>query len=226
MQHSTILVLETNPVSNGRPDVVGYAVLGSGGFPGGSPADSAGLIRRFEIANGVSWEAAAHALLRYLTSASTLVQPAEEVQFLAGEYHPAYPAAPRALARTIRPGAWYIRVPNLPAFLLHVAPVLEARLAASTVAGYSGQLIVSFYRTALRLCFDNGRVTAQAWPDPNFRTADACFPGCTFLQLVLGYRNLDELEFASPDCRARDEIPRRLLEALFPKADSSVWPIG
>ena len=37
---------------------------------------------------------------------------------------------------------------------------------------------------------------------------------------------VSRVELASPDCRARDGIPRQLLEVLFPKADSSVWPIA
>ena len=162
----------------------------------------------------------------FLTGAPTALRPANQVQFLFGERHPAYTAAPRALARTVRPGAWYVRIPNLPKFLLEVAPVLESRLAASAVADYSGQLTVSFYRTALRLLFDNGRITAQDWPDPDFRTADACFPGLAFLKLVLGYRNIEDLDFESPDCQTRAGTPRRILEALFPRADSYVWPIG
>ena len=226
MLSSTILILETNPVSDARPDIIGYAVLGSGGFPGGSPAESVGLIRRFEIAAGFSWERATYALLRHLTSESGGIPPTTEIQFVAGEHHPAYVAAPRALARSIRSWSWYIRIPNLAAFLAQISPVLEARLAASDLAGYSGALTVSFYRTALRLRFDGGRVIAESWPDPNFRTAEACFPGLSFLQLVLGYRNPGELEFASPDCRAGAGIPRQLIETLFPKADSSVWPIG
>ncbi len=226
MLYSAILVLEKNPVSHDHSDVVGYAVLGSGGLPGGSPTGTRGLVRRFEILDGVSWETSTNALLRYLTSAEMAAQPAENVQFLAGEHHPAYSAAPRALARTVRPWAWYVRVPNLTDLLLHVAPVLESRLASSTLSGHSGQLTISFYRTALRLLVDNGRVTVQDWPDPNFRTADACFPGFSFLKLVLGYRTIDELEFASPDCQTREGIPRRLLDALFPRCDSTVWPIG
>jgi len=45
-----------------------------------------------------------------------------------------------------------------------------------------------------------------------------------FLQLLFGYRRLDELRHAFPDVWARDEaIP--LLRALFPSRRSLVLPI-
>jgi predicted N-acetyltransferase YhbS len=233
MLHSTVLVLETNGDENGDPTVAGFAVVGSGGFPGGSPSATAGRVNRFETANGVSWYAATHSLLRYIAgplpkaSANPVQHPPEEVSFLLGEQHPAYEVASRVLAQQVPAWSWYIRLPDLPGFLRHIAPLLEARLESSTMAGYSGELVVSFYRTALRLLFDGGRVTAQSWSDANFRTAGACFPGLTFLQLVMGYRSLEELEFASPDCHVPPHGEARLLlKALFPRADSSVWPIG
>jgi predicted N-acetyltransferase YhbS len=222
MLASRILVLETRP-STGDAQAVGYAVLGSGGFPGGSPEESAGLLRWFELAPGIFWEAATGALLRHLAGAPSIPRTAE-LQFAAGEHHPAYAAVPGALARPLRADAWYIRLPNLPVFLHRLAPVLEARLAASPVADYSGSLTLSFYRTALRLHVDRGRISSETWSDPSFRSADACFPGRTFHQLVLGYRSLAELEFVTPDCWTRAGTSRQLIEALFPKADSSVWP--
>ena len=33
------------------------------------------------------------------------------------------------------PYAWYVRVPDMPAFLRHIAPVLEARLGGIDHAG-------------------------------------------------------------------------------------------
>jgi hypothetical protein len=51
------------------------------------------------------------------------------------------------------------------------------------------------------------------------------FPDLTFLQLLFGHRSLDELEAAFPDCVTRGQEPRALLQTLFPKAPSKVWPI-
>jgi hypothetical protein len=51
------------------------------------------------------------------------------------------------------------------------------------------------------------------------------FPDLTFLQLLFGHRSLDELEAAFPDCVTRGQEVRALLQVLFPKAPSKVWPI-
>jgi hypothetical protein len=60
---------------------------------------------------------------------------------------------------------WYVRVADVAGFLRQVAPALEARLAASAVAGHSGRLAVSFYRTGVRLRFDHGRLAEiVSWP--------------------------------------------------------------
>ena len=55
----------------------------------------------------------------------------EEVRLALGEDHPAYAAAPGVLAQPLAGSAWYVRGPDLPAFLRCVRSVLEARLAAS-----------------------------------------------------------------------------------------------
>jgi hypothetical protein len=60
----------------------------------------------------------------------------------------------------------------------------------------------------------------------------AAFPGLSFLQLVFGRRNLDELRHAFPDCFvaedyfavAGDFSP--VLEALFPRQNSNVFAIA
>jgi hypothetical protein len=145
---------------------------------------------------------------------------------LLGEDHPAY-ATPGVLAQPLAGSAWYVRVPDLPAFLSCVRSVLELRLAASPAADYTGMLSLSFYRDGLRLRLERGHLAAaQAWPQAPFRAADACFPDGTFLQLLMGYRSLDELEYASPDCRVSQPEARQVLDALFPRQSSAVWPIA
>jgi hypothetical protein len=48
----------------------------------------------------------------------------------------------------------------------------------------------------------------------------------TFLQLLFGYRSLDELAYAFPDCVARNDGARLLLDTLFPKQASNIWPVA
>jgi hypothetical protein len=156
------------------------------------------------------------------------------VGFWLGDTHPIYRHAPREEP----PYAWYLRVADLPAFLARIAPVLDRRLSESPRAGHSGTVDVSFYRDGLRLTFDGGRLaTVTPWQPPRNLTgiergerttaerAAAMFPGLSFLQLVFGYRGLDELEYAFADCLVRTDETRELLQALFPKCASNVWPV-
>ena len=62
-------------------------------------------------------------------------------------------------------------------------------------------------------------------PDhPNF--GDARFPDLTLLQLLFGYRSLEELEYAFADCGAETHEARVLLNSLFPKQPSAVYTVG
>lgn len=144
-----------------------------------------------------------------------------------GRTHPVYDALGEQLAPLYEPPyAWYVRVRDVPTLLRHLAPVLEARLAASPMAGLSDELRLDFYRGGLRLVFEQGRLQlAEPW---NVRVVQygprptAAFPPLVFLQLLFGRRSLAELREAFPDVRA-DGNTRLALEAMFP-ADIS-WAI-
>ena len=187
----------------------------------------------YEIAPGVSWAAVTPSVIRYLqtvgeaNAAREKKEPFGAFGFWLGSDHPAYHAVWDRLPRERKPYAWYVRVPDLPGFLGHIAPALEKRLAGSVVAGYTGELKISFYRAGLRLALEQGRLTTiEAWkPSPEERGA-AGFPDLTFLQLLFGYRSLDELRHAFADCWASTDDARALLEALFPRQGSHVWPIA
>ncbi len=187
----------------------------------------------YEIKPGVSWLDATTSLVRYLarTGEAYAVKEGKTCQAFTlsfGADHPAYEAFKDRMPRVYPPYAYYVRVPDLPAFLNHVRPVLEERLANSIAVGYSGELKLSFYRSGLRLEFKNGRIqTIEAWqPAPLGQSGNAIFPGLTFLQLVFGYRSLEELRYAFPDCIYRGDTTRVLLNTLFPKQASDVWPLN
>ncbi|GIV96574.1 MAG: hypothetical protein KatS3mg057_1231 [Herpetosiphonaceae bacterium] len=153
---------------------------------------------------------------------------ANTIGFVLGRSHPAYTALGDSLASRYNPPyAWYVRVPDLPAFIRHIAPALEQRLAASPFSGHSGEMKLDFYRGGLRLVFENGRLAAAedwrqspAWgPRPQ-----AGFPPLVFLQLLFGHRSLAELRHAFPDVWA-DDVASKLLDALFPPRISWVMPL-
>jgi Acetyltransferase (GNAT) domain len=122
------------------------------------------------------------------------------------------------------PYAWYLRVPDLPAFLRRVAPALERRLAASPLAGYDGEVAFDFYRGGLRMAFDKGRLqTAEHHRfEPYDNTSKGGFPPNVFLRLVFGYNSLDDLRAAYPDVGVRDEV-ELLVNTLFPKSVSRLF---
>lgn len=116
---------------------------------------------------------------------------------------------------------------DLMQFVHRIAPVLERRLLESAAEGHTGELMLSFYGSGLRLRLEAGRLAeAAAWQPANNQDGDAAFPGLTFLQLLFGYRSLGELRDAFPDCLARSDDARALLQALFPKQASRIWAIN
>jgi hypothetical protein len=112
-------------------------------------------------------------------------------------------------------------------------------VAASPVASHTGELKVGFYRGGVRLVLDGGKVASvEPWataldllgqefgaPTSDPRRADALFPDLTFLHLVFGSRTVPELEAAFPDAIVRTGAARALLDALFPKGPSDIWPV-
>lgn len=167
------------------------------------------------------------------------------VQGLAETVRPAREAIPPAAGLTLRwatpalkasladiafadvayPWAWYLRVADLPRFLKHITPALERRLDQSAQAGYTGELTLDFYRGGLRLVLDRGKLaSAENWERPVWGEGNAAFPPLVFLQLLFGYRSLDELRRIYPDVVARGDAVA-LLEALFPPRPSFLIPL-
>jgi hypothetical protein len=185
----------------------------------------------YELKPGTSWSAVTPSVIRYLwtTGEAYAVRDERECQafgFGLGEEHPVYASFASRLPEVRAPYTWYIRVADVASFLRHVAPVLERRLAASDAAGHSGEIKVSFYRSGLLLKLQQGRLAEIAdWsPDPS-DWGNAAFPGLTFLHLLFGYRNCDELWHIFRDCWTDNSEVCAVLDGLFPKRPSCVWPI-
>jgi Acetyltransferase (GNAT) domain len=150
------------------------------------------------------------------------------IAFMLGRWHPVYDALGKELANAKEaPYAWYVRVPDLPKFIRQIAPALERRLAGSLVAGYSGELKFDFYRGGLRMVFEDGKLTTvENWRRPIWDAKeDGGFPPLVFLQLLFGYRSLDELRYAFPDVWVNDNV-ELLVKVLFPARASWVQPLG
>jgi hypothetical protein len=193
------------------------------------------VVTAYELLPGVSWAEVTPAVIRYLqavgedyVSENEVNEPFEGFGFWLGREHPVYQTIPERLPRLRKPYAWFLRLPDLPAFLRRIAPVLESRLSASPLVGHTGEIKISFYRSGFRLAFEAGKLAeVNDWkPAPQGHSGDASFPDLTFLQLLFGYRSLEELQYAFADCIVNGDQAIALLNSLFPKQASSVWPIS
>lgn len=190
----------------------------------------------YEIAPGFTWIEVTPSVIRYLETVYNQLDPEHGDEkkpfgafgFWLGEEHPVYQVIPDQLPRVRTPYAWYLRVEDIPGFLRLITPVLDEGLAKSPVAGYSGEVKITFYRDGVILKLEKGKlVTIESWkPTPMGHSGDAAFPPNTFLQLIFGYRSLDMLKASFVDCWTdRNEI-HVLLNALFPRQPSNVWPVS
>lgn len=191
-------------------------------------------VREFGVLPGHSWRSVGLFVARHLESEAAALNETRPdakkltgVEFNLGEKHPLYDALDPELDRLRRPYAWYMRVPDIPAFLRHVAPVLERRLAASAMAGYSGTIRVNLYRSRFTLVWADGRLVevGEGYGKGDVWEGDALFPDLTFLHLLFGYRSIDELTLAYADLYTESNDALVLLRALFPRRSSRPLPM-
>ncbi len=219
------------------------------------------FLTTYELKHGISWWAVTPSVLRYLkrtgegempnnapqTSDAPQMSdapqtaetpsdggtPLETLVLRLGREHPVYEMVEHQLPKVDDPYAWFIRVPDLPAFLRLIVPVLERRLAESTLVGHTGTLLLDFYVDGVKLVFERGKV-GDVVPHPLGRESDterrgtrafARFPDLALLQLLFGYRSFEELRYGYADCGGNLE-GRLLVKALFPKQNSAIWPIS
>ena len=194
--------------------------------------DGVMTVGTYELVAGTSWRAVTPSVLRHLVRVGEDYERRQAGERFAailvrlGDEHPAYRWLASPHGYVVGPWDWYIRVADLPSFLRRIAPVLATRLAEAGAGDHTGELLLTFYRTGLRLAFEGGRlIGVEPWT-PEQALADAGFPDLTFLKILFGYRSLDELRPAFPDCYARDARAVALLDALFPKRPSLVWPVA
>ena len=91
------------------------------------------LVMRMELKPGVGYLHLIPSLLRELWKKAKATPVIAEndnpeatgVQFMLGREHPVYSVLSKSVVRKGPPYAWYIRIPNLIAFLQHIQPALE-----------------------------------------------------------------------------------------------------
>ena len=175
-----------------------------------------------ELKAGISWLDVSPTLARKMWELGKIACQLEgklctEFTFSLSGSHPIYQVMNSSLPHIRRPYAWYLRVPDLPALIARIAPVLEERLAESLIPGYNNEIKINFYTSGLHLGFTNGRITKlESWQPDSKNEGDIAFPNQTFLQLVFGYRKLDELIYSYADCWSSRDETTLLINSLFP----------
>lgn len=187
----------------------------------------AAAILEFGVAPGRSWREVALFLVRRLREVADEKTKEDGkdrsgyVSFVLGPEHPAYVALGPQLEAGPTPYAWYVRVPDMPKFLRRIRPVLDARLAASPLAGHSGSLRLNLVREHVRLDFEDGRLARiGTWRPKAFPDGDGLFADQTFLLLLFGQRAIGDFRAARVDCGARNAEAEVLLGILFPRRGS------
>ena len=114
----------------------------------------------------------------------------------------------------------YIRVPDVPALLQRIRPVLEQRVAASVFRGITHQLEVSLYDATLMFAWKNGKldeisqqVQAKGAPAPNRYTLPL------LLKQMFGRNSYAEMRRWHHEL-ARNAADGALLDTMFPKHTS------
>jgi hypothetical protein len=184
----------------------------------------------YELTNEASFANITPAVIRYIWNTGKKYSAESGKKMLGFNFvlvgeHPAIKVASNYLPKQKRPYAWYIRVPDLLKFLLLVSPALEYNLAHSVCSGYTGSLDICLYSKAIKIEMQDGKISNIAESKyPDEKKMDVSFPGLTFLQILFGWRDIYELRYAFSDCTLKEE-KLALVESLFPKIPSRIWPL-
>ena len=117
-----------------------------------------------------------------------------------------------------RPYAWQVKLPNPLSLLEKLGPVLEGRLAASPLAGYSGVFQINTYRSRFDLAWEHGRLTVL--PGRDDCPLHLQVPGDLLASLLLGTRTWRELQGFRPDVFCGAGASALLADVLFPAETS------
>ena len=119
----------------------------------------------------------------------------------------------------------YVRIPDPVALLMQLRPVLTERIAASCFSGHSGDVVISLYRSTLRLTIERGRLaTVSDGPIMQSPVSEgaSCIPPDLVTRVVYGPDGVLGLDHHPDVILGRQ---RALMGVLFPpvRADVLTW---
>jgi predicted N-acetyltransferase YhbS len=113
------------------------------------------------------------------------------------------------------PYAWQIKIPDAARFLTTITPLLERRILASSFRHFSGVFKLSFYKTAIDLVWEDGRLDAVQ-PGSGKSQYTFSINADLFPALCLGHRTWQELRVNRPDISPNSAGSALFAETLFP----------
>lgn len=122
-------------------------------------------------------------------------------------------------AKTNKPYAWQVKILNPRKFLEKLGPTLERRIEASKFKGFTKELRLNFWKYALSLRFEDGNLISVSDVAESGRSIG--LNPYASIQLFLGFRSREDLEFAYPDFYVRDGF-ESLIDVLFPRKPSYI----
>ncbi len=197
-----------------------------------------GMVLRMEMSEPRYWREAVPSLLKELRELADKAaqghhDPERETKSIRQDLqpdHPAYVFDDGALGHEPeRQYGWYVRVPDVAAFLRKISPALEARIEVSLHAGITGDVEIRVDRDRITIRFADGKITSVEHQKAVHREnasggwmASARFPGQTFYPVLFGMRSVAETIAAHTDANAGSKSSRHLMETLFPKRSSDL----
>lgn len=126
------------------------------------------------------------------------------------------------------PYAWYVKIPSVKKYLEHIIPILETRVKQSSYQGLDASIRINNYQAGIEITFKKGKLndlTELSRRDIQNSTypIDLHIPPNYLIQLLLGYRTLEELEAITFDVICVGKT-KHLLNTLFPKVKASFTP--
>ena len=183
------------------------------------------MVSYYELIPRAAWYEITPLVLQHLWQVGQKLAKKQDTQckavgFALGSRHPAYDAAAAYFSHKRKPYAWYVRVDDLPTFLLTIAPCLNKRIADSPFAQFDETVHITMYAKDLKMKFVKGKLE-KAWEEKpgRWEKAHVNLPGLTFLQLLFGYHSSQDLANAFPDAMIPDKY-HALFHYLFPQKTS------
>jgi len=174
-----------------------------------------------EIAASANWLDATTSMLVDVRGMTERFHPegkerCEKIEFEFGPNHPAFKMFDMPFGAPKRKYQWYVRVEDVAKLISHLKPLFEQRLADSEFRGWSGDLKISFYKNAIEMKFDQGKlVSAENIGFIERSEASAHYPGLTFLKALFGQHSFSYLKDHHGGASSKDFYGTALQDTLF-----------